>query len=101
MCLFFFSPSLFCFSFISLFLLCDPPFGVRAMHACGALYTAWKCRGFHFSFICVDAVFVVVVAVATVVIVAVVCVFHAGGQLRSGLSVFHGIAFGYIEKFEC
>lgn len=36
-----------------------------------------------------------------VVVVVVACVFHAGGQLRSGLSVFRGIAFGYIEKFEC
>lgn len=35
------------------------------------------------------------------VVVVAVCVFHAGGQLRSGLPVFHGIAFGYIEKFEC
>lgn len=36
-----------------------------------------------------------------VVAAAAACVFHAGGRLRSGLPVFHGIAFGYIEKFEC
>lgn len=39
--------------------------------------------------------------VVVVIVVVAVCVFHAGGQLRSGLPVFHGIAFGYIEKFEC
>lgn len=54
-CVFFSLSSLLLFYF-TLFLLCDPPLGFATMHACGALYTAWKCRGFHFSFICVDAV---------------------------------------------
>lgn len=49
----------------------------------------------------ISLLFVWMLLMLVVVVVVVACVFYAGGQLRSGLSVFRGIAFGYIEKFEC
>lgn len=91
----FFSPSLLCFSFISLFFRCATPLWGSQRCTPVALFTL---HGNVAAFISLLFVWMLLMLV---VVVVVACVFHAGGQLRSGLSVFRGIAFGYIEKFEC